>query len=72
MFSLLLLTDVLKHINRFSKYLQTENLIFATVTQKFIQIKEAIFSMKENERPRFNELFHMSRDPALTQLLRMS
>ena len=72
MFSLLLLTDVVKHINRFSKYLQTENLIFATVTRKFIQIKEAVLSMKENERPSFKELFPMSRDPALTHLLRMS
>ena len=36
MFFLLLLTNVLMHINRFSKYHQNKNLIFATIGCKFV------------------------------------
>ena len=54
------------HINRFSKYLQNKNLIFATIGCKPIQLREAVFAMKDAEKPSFKEnamqLFWMSRD----------
>lgn len=37
---LLLLSDVLAHVNRFSRYLQTRNLIYSTVARKFTQLIE--------------------------------
>ena len=55
MLFLLLLTDVLMHINRFSKYLQNKNLIFATIGHKFVQLREAVLAMKDIEGPSFKE-----------------
>ena len=42
MFMLLLLSDVLAHVNRFSWYLQTRNLIYSTVARKFSQLIESL------------------------------
>ena len=39
---LLLLSDVLAHVNRFSRYLQTRNLIYSTVARKFSQLTESL------------------------------
>ena len=39
---LLLLSDVLTHVNRFSRYLQTRNLIYSTVARKFSQLTESL------------------------------
>ena len=55
MLFLLLLTDVLMHINRFSKYLQNKNLIFAANGYKFVQLREAVLAMKDAEGPSFKE-----------------
>ena len=55
MLFLLLLTDVLMHINKFSKYLQKKNLIFATIRHKFVQLREAVLAMKDMEGPSFKE-----------------
>ena len=55
MLFLLLLTDVLMHINRFSKYLQNKNLIFTANGCKFVQLREAVLAMKDTEGPSFKE-----------------
>ena len=52
---LLLLADVLNHVNRFSRYLQTRNLIFGTVTRKFSQLKDALFELSIADGPSFQE-----------------
>ena len=52
---LLLLTNVLLHISRFSKYLQDKNLIFATIEHKFLQLRKTVFAMKDTEGPSFKE-----------------
>ena len=53
MLFLLLLTDVLMYFNRFSKYLQNKNLIFATIGYKFVQLRETVLAMKDMEGPSF-------------------
>ena len=55
MLFLLLLTDVLMYINRFSKYFQNKNLIFAATGCKFVQLREAVLAMKDTEGPSFKE-----------------
>ena len=52
---LLLLADVLTHINRFSKFLQTRNLIYANVNEKLFQLKAALQRVEENDGPLFKE-----------------
>ena len=52
---LLLLTNVLLHISRFSKYLQDKNLIFATIEHKFVQLRKTVLAMKDTEGPSFKE-----------------
>ena len=52
------------HVNRFSKYLQNKNLIFATIDRKFIQMREAILAMKDIGGPSFKD--------NVMQFLRMS
>ena len=51
----LLLTDVLMHINKFSKYLRNKTLIFAANGWKFVQLREAVLAMKDMEGPSFKE-----------------
>ena len=52
---LLLLAHVLTHINRFSKLLQTHNLINANVKAKLIQLKSALKCIEENDGPSFTK-----------------
>ena len=52
---LLLLADVLNHVNRFSRYLQTRNLIFGTVTRKVSQLKDALLELSITDGPSFQE-----------------
>ena len=52
---LLLLSDVLTHVNRFSKYLQTRNLVFTTVAHKFVQLKESLHRLSVADGPSFQE-----------------
>ena len=52
---LLLLTDILSHVNRFSRYLQTRNLIFGTVTRKFTQLKDALHHLSIVDGPSSQE-----------------
>ena len=52
---LLLLADVLVHVNRFSRYLQTRNLIFATLARKFGKLVESMQHLAENDGPSFSE-----------------
>ena len=52
---LLLLSDVLTHVNRFSKYLQTRNLVFTTVARKFVQLKESLHRLSVADGPSFQE-----------------
>ena len=50
-----LLADVLVHVNRFSRYLQTHNLIFATLVRKFGKLVESTQYLAENDGPSFSE-----------------
>ena len=52
---LLLLADILVHVNRFSWYLQTRNLIFATLVRKFSKLVESMQHLAENNGPSFSE-----------------
>ena len=52
---LLLLAEVLVHVNRFSWYLQTSNLIFATLARKFGKLVESMQHLAENDGPSFSE-----------------
>lgn len=50
---LLLPTELLTHINRFSKFLQIRNLIYANVNEKLLQLKKAMQRTEENDGPLF-------------------
>ena len=50
-----LLADVLVHVNRFSWYLQTHNLIFATLVRKFGKLVESTQYLAENDGLNFSE-----------------
>ena len=52
---LLLLAGILVHVNRFSWYLQTHNLIFATLAWKFSKLIESLQNLAENDGPSFSE-----------------
>ena len=52
---LLLLSDVLAHINRFSLFLQRKNLIFADIAVKFTKLKRSIDELKTKHGPLFRE-----------------
>ena len=52
---LLLLADVLVHVNRCSRYLQTCNLIFATLACKFGKLVESMQHLAGNDGPSFSE-----------------
>ena len=52
---LLLLADILVHVNRFSWYLQTRNLIFAMLARKFGKLVESMQHLAENDGPSFSE-----------------
>ena len=52
---LLLLAEVLVHVNRFSWYLQTSYLIFATLARKFGKLVESMQHLAENDGPSFSE-----------------
>ena len=50
---LLLPTELLTHINRFSKFLQIRNLIYVNVNEKLLQLKKAMQRTEENDGPLF-------------------
>ena len=50
-----LLAGILVHVNRFSRYLQTHNLIFATLVHKFSKLVESTQYLAENDGPSFSE-----------------
>jgi hypothetical protein len=50
---LLLLSDILTHVNRFSKFLQTRNLIYSNVNYKLEQLKSALLTIEEDDGPKF-------------------
>ena len=52
---LLLLADVLVHVNQFSQYLQTRNMIFAMLMPKFGRLVESMQHLAENDGPSFSE-----------------
>ena len=51
---LLLLADVLAHVNRFSKFLQKKNLVYSNVNKKSKQLTEALHSLHDKDRPLFS------------------
>ena len=52
---LLLLSDVLAHVNRFWRYLQTRNLINSTVARKFSQLIESLTKLLNADGALFTE-----------------
>ena len=52
---LLLLSDVLTHINRFSLFLQRKNLIFADIANKFTSLKSSVNELKDTDGPLFSQ-----------------
>ena len=52
---LLLLSDVLAHANRFSRYLQTRDLIYSTVTREFSQLIESLTKLSNDDVALFTE-----------------
>ena len=52
---LLLFGDVLTHVNRFLKFLQTLNLIYANVNAELIQLKSTLKRTEENNGPLFTK-----------------
>ena len=52
---LLLLSDVLAHANRFSRYLQTRDLIYSTVTREFSQLIESLTKLSNADVALFTE-----------------
>ena len=50
-----LLADVLVHVNWFSWYLQTRNLIFAMLACKFGKLVESMQHLAESNGPSFSE-----------------
>ena len=52
---LLLLSDVLAHLNRFLQYLQTRNLIYSTMAQKFSQLIESLTKLLNADGALFTE-----------------
>ena len=52
---LLLLSDVLAHVNRFSRYLQTRNLIYSSVTREFSQLIESLTKLSNADVALFTE-----------------
>ena len=55
---LLLLSVVLTHVNRFSKCLQTRNLVLTTVARKFVQLKRIAASTFSCRRPFLSRTCH--------------
>ena len=52
---LLLLSDVLANVNRFSRYLQTRNFIYSTVARKFFQLIESLTKLSNADGALFTE-----------------
>ena len=52
---LLLSSDVLAHVNRFSRYLQTRDLIYSTVTREFSQLIESLTKLSNADVALFTE-----------------
>ena len=52
---LLLLSDVLAHVNRFLWYLQTRNLIYSTVARKFSQLIKSLTKLLNADGTLFTE-----------------
>ena len=52
---LLLLSDVLANVNRFSRYLQTRNFIYGTVARKFFQLTESLTKSSNADGALFTE-----------------
>ena len=52
---LLLLSDVLAHVNQFLRYLQTRNLIYSTVARKFSQVIESLTKLSNADGALFTE-----------------
>ena len=52
---LLLISDVLTHINRFSLFLQRKNLIFADIANKFTSLKSSVNELKDTDGPLFSQ-----------------
>ena len=52
---LLLLSDVLAHVNRFSRYLQKRNLIYSSVTREFSQLIESLTKLSNSDVALFTE-----------------
>ena len=63
---LLLLADVLAHVNRFSRFLQTRNLIYSNVNRKLQQLKDSLLVIEQDDGPLFlahaEEFLAISRD----------
>ena len=63
---LLLLADLLVHINRFSVFLQKKNLIYADISSKLERLKESIKELVDEDGPLFNqfarEYLHISHE----------
>ena len=52
---LLLLSDFLAHVNRFSRHLQTRNLIYSTIAGKFSQLIESLIKLPNDDGALFTE-----------------
>ena len=52
---LLLLSDVLAHVNKFLQYKQARDLIYSTVAQKFSQLNESLTKISNADGPLFTE-----------------
>ena len=52
---LLLLADILVHVNCFSGYLQTHNIIFATLARKHTKLTESLQHLAGNDGPIFSK-----------------
>ena len=52
---MLLLSDVLAHVSRLSRYLQTKNLIYSTVARKFSQLIESLTKLSNADGTLFTE-----------------
>ena len=53
--TLLLLSNVLAHTNRFLWYLETRNLIYSTIAQKFSQLTESLTKLSNADGTLFTE-----------------
>ena len=52
---MLLLSDVLAHVNRLSRYLQRKNLIYSTVARKFSQLIESLTKLSNADGTLFTK-----------------